>query len=139
MRPKQRKRTSRRRKSTKRHRRSSRRGKTSNSKFVQTLRKVKSLPNAHKYQAMRMANNNFVRKFCVHVKKLKHKKLRPSQRKVLAANRSKLRKLANSKVSLKSKRKMLTQRGGFLPALIPLIASVAAPALQGIVGALTKR
>ena len=116
----------------------SRRGSTKN-KFVQTLQKLKSLPNAHKYQAMRMANNNFVRKFCVHVKKLRHKKLQPSQRKVLEANRSKLRKLANSKVSLKSKRKMLTQRGGFLPALIPLIASVAAPALQGIVGALTRR
>ena len=88
---------------------------------------------------MRMANDNFVRKFCTHVKKLRHTKLHPSQHKVLAVNRAKLRKLANSKVSLKSKRKMLTQRGGFLPALIPLIASVVGPALQGIMGALTGR
>ena len=123
----------------KRRRQTSRRRKAGSNEFLQTLQKLKSLPNAHKYQAMRMANDNFVRKFCTHVKKLRHTKLHPSQHKVLTVNRAKLRKLANSKVSLKSKRKMLTQRGGFLPALIPLIASVAGPALQGIMGALTGR
>ena len=88
---------------------------------------------------MKLANNQFIRKFCTHIKKLRHAKLNKSQRKVLQANKATLRKLANGKVSLKSKRKMLSQRGGFLPALIPLIASVAAPAIQGIVGAITGR
>ena len=118
-------------------RQKSRRG--NSNKFVQTLQKLKSLPRAHKCEAMKLANDQFIRKFCSHVKKLRHTKLHPSQRRVLASNRAALRKLSNSKVSLKSKRKILSQRGGFLPALIPLIASVAGPALQGIMGALTGR
>lgn len=91
------------------------------------------MPAKHKCQAMRMANDAFIRKFCSHVKKLRHANVHPAQVKVLSANRAALRKLANSKVSLKSKRKMLSQRGGFVSALIPLIASIAGPAIKGIV------
>lgn len=106
---------------------------------MHTLQKLKSLPKAHKCEAMKLANDQFIRKFCTHVKKLRHVPLRSSQRKILASNRAALKKLVNNKVSLKSKRRILSQRGGFLPALIPLIASVAGPALQGIMGALTGR
>ena len=91
------------------------------------------MPAKHKCQAMRMANDNFIRKFCTHVKKLRHARVHPSQVKVLSANRAALRKLANGKVSLASKRKMLSQRGGFVSALIPLIASIAAPSIKTMV------
>ena len=79
-----------------------------------------------------MANNGFIRQMCTHVKKLRYKKLTGKQVKSLKRHAPKLRTLANSKVSLTKKRKLLSQRGGFLSVLAPILMSTIGPAIQGI-------
>ena len=112
-----------------RRRQSSRR--RGDAKFYRSLRQLKSMSTKHRCQAMKMANDNFVRKFCAHVRKLRQAKLKPEQRKILARHKSVLKKLANNRISLSNKRKILSQRGGFLP-LLPMIMSTAAPLLGKI-------
>lgn len=95
--------------------------------FSQALHKLKRLKPAQRCEAIKLSNNNFIRQFCAHVKKLKHQKIHPKYQKALASRKATLRKLTNNKVSLKSKRKILSQKGGFLPAILPLMLGLAGP------------
>ena len=79
-----------------------------------------------------MANNGFIRQMCTHIKKLRYKKLKGKQVKVLKRHAHKLKTLANPKVSLAKKRQLLSQRGGFLPMIAPLLMNVAKPIIEGI-------
>lgn len=79
-----------------------------------------------------MANNGFIRQMCTHIKKLRHKKLRGKQIKALKRHAPKLRTLVNSKVPLSKKRRLLSQRGGLLPMLAPILMSTIGPAIRGI-------
>lgn len=101
-------------------------------KFQKALIQLKRLPKSKLPQAMRMANNSFIRQFCSRINRLKHAKVNANRSKVLRSNKTKLRKLVSKRTSIQSKRKLLSQRGGFLPLLLPLIASVAVPLVKGI-------
>ena len=79
-----------------------------------------------------MANNGFIRQMCTHIKKLRHKKLSGKHVKVLKRHAPKLRQLASSKVPLAKKRRLLSQRGGFLSMLAPVLMSTIGPAIKGI-------
>ena len=117
-------RTKRRRK-TKRH----------DSKFSTTLLRLKRLNASQRHQAMKIANNKFIRDFTTEVKKLRQVKgLRPSLQKKLKRHSKALRKLTNKKTSIKMKRKILSQRGGFLPLIL-----AALPAIGSIVGGILSR
>ncbi len=62
-------------------------------------------------------------------------KLSSKQRKLLCRHRNPIRALASRKLSLKKKRQLLVQKGGFLPAVLgPIIA-----AISGLVGGLLNR
>ena len=50
--------------------------------------------------------------------------LSESQKRSLHSKREHLRQVASKSVPIPEKRKILNQKGGFLPALIPIIASV---------------
>ena len=104
-------------------------------KFNATLKRLKSLKAPQRRQAIEIANDKFIRHFVAHVKKLKRATgLRQSLKTKLKRHTKTLRKLTNKRGSLKSKRKMLAQRGGFLPLLL-----AALPAIGSIAGGLISR
>ena len=104
-------------------------------KFNVTLKRLKSLSPDHRRQAIEIANDKFIRHFISQVKKLRRaKNLRPAIKSRLRRNARKLRQLTGKRGSLKSKRKMLTQTGGFLPLLL-----AALPALGSIAGGIISR
>ena len=89
--------------------------------FVNAMRKLSRLRAPQRVQAVKLANNAFVREFCQNVKALRHARLSPQAQKRLRQSSTKLRKLVSGKTSIPAKRDMLTQRGGFLGLLAPLI------------------
>ena len=104
-------------------------------KFNFALKRLKSLRPGQRRQAIEIANDKFIRHFIGKVKKLRRAcNLRPSIRARLKRNAQKLRQLTGKRGSLKSKRKMLTQRGGFLPLLL-----AALPAIGSIAGGIISR
>ena len=123
-----RKRTSQRKKkkTTKRH--------SVNSKpFVTTLRRLSSLQPSQRVQAMKSANDKFIRQFCNSVKKLRHQPVSSKTLKQLRRQSLKLRKLVSAKTSINTKRRMLSQRGGFLPMLLaPIISALAGTIISAI-------
>lgn len=104
-------------------------------KFGVTLARLKKLKAAQRRQAIQIANDKFIRDFIAQIKKLRNaKSLRATLKKRLRRHTKKLRKITNNKTSLKEKRKLLAQRGGFLPLLL-----AALPALGSIVGGVISR
>lgn len=93
--------------------------------FSNAMRKLSSLRPPQRVQAMKLANDKFVRQFCQKVKGLQRARLSPSVQKQLRRKSKHLRKLVSPKTSVRTKRGMLTQRGGFLSALIPIIIKTA--------------
>lgn len=62
--------------------------------------------------------------------------LTPTQKKKLCKHKKTIRRLANEKMSLKNRKRVL-QRGGFLPLLLaPLLAKIGIAAASGIAGGL---
>lgn len=108
-------------------------------KFHHALKKLKQLKPSHRSQAMRMANDSFIRKMCSEIRKLRYKKLPSAKSRVLKRHRSTLRKLINNKTTLATKRKILSQqRGGIFP-LLPILMAAAGPALGGLAGAVANK
>ena len=95
-------------------RKSSRRGKTQkkNSKFVQTLHRLKKLKKKDRCRAISMANDHFIRQLCQHVKKLRCAKLSSKAKKKLWKHRKTFRALINKGTSIRKRRQLLTQHGG---------------------------
>ena len=123
----------RRRRPTKRRQR--KRVKQRGGKFYATLKRLKKLNPYQRRSAIEVANDKFIRHFAGQVKKLKRATgLQPSLRTKLKRHAKALRKLTNKKTSMKSKRKMLSQRGGFLPLLL-----AALPAIGSIAGGIISR
>ena len=90
--------------------------------FVNALRKLSKLHPSQRVAAMKMANDKFVRQFCTKVKLLRRANLSPKVQRVVRSRAKSLRKLVSPKTSVKVKRRMLTQRGGFIGALLgPLL------------------
>ena len=106
-------------------------------KFNATLKRLKKLKPFQRRSALSMANDKFIRHFSQQIKKLKRVTgLRPSLRTRIKQHAKELRKFTNDKTSMIGKRKMLTQRGGFVPlifSLIPAIASVAGSVAGGLI------
>ena len=119
-----------RRRTKKRQRRMQRGG-----KFNVTLKRLRKLNPFQRRSAMQVANDKFIRHFVSQVKKLKRATgLQPSLKTKLKRHTKALRKLTNQRTSMKSKRKMLSQRGGFLPLLL-----AALPAIGSIAGGIISR
>ena len=106
----------------------------SDQKFHEALCVLKSMTSADRCQAIAQANGQFIRKVSTTLRKLRSRKVTAKQKKRLQAYRKQLRQVANPKTSLKSKRKVLSQKGGFLPALLPLLAPVIGPLVGSILG-----
>ena len=114
--------------------------KRGNTSFHRALHRLKKLKPAHQSQAIGMANNAFIRQMCAHVKKLRYnKKVTPKSAQRLKRHRTKLRQLVSARTSIDKKRKLLSQRGGFLPALLPLLISTVGPLVGRIAKAVTSK
>lgn len=101
------------------------------SSAIQSLRRMKA---SERCNAIRFANDKFIRDIVSHVKKLRNKKVSPQVRKKMKNHSKYLRFIVNPKVSIQRKRKALSQKGGFLPALLPMLAPLAINLLGGIFG-----
>lgn len=111
-------------------RRKTKRKATKFSKAIQSLQRMKG---SQRSVAIRNANDKFIRDIVSHVRKLRSKTL-PSKMKGKVKKHAKtLRFIGNPKVSLRRKRKVLSQKGGF--ALLPLLA----PLAGAVLGPLVKR
>ena len=105
--------------------------KSSNSKFLTALNRLKKLKKHERRQAMSMANDSFIRQFCSKVKSLKHAKVSAKTQKALRRHKKKLQKLMNTRTSISQKRAILSQRGGgkidvfdVILAALPFVAAV---------------
>ena len=96
-------------------------------KFRNVVQELKRLKPPQRIKAMKVANNKFIRHFCSEVRKLKYRPLSSALQGRMTQNSKKIRKLINAKTSMQAKRRMLTQRGGFLPLLLSALAPVLAP------------
>ena len=125
-------------------RRSSRRLKRHSSQkgatFHRALLRLKKLKGRQQSQAIGMANDTFIRQMCQGVKKLRYsKKVNRQSARRLHRHRANLRQLVSPRLSVHKKRKLLSQRGGILPALVPLLLSAIGPVAGGIVGAAANK
>ncbi len=110
-----------------------RRTKKSN-RFHLALMKLKRMKDGQRRKALSMANDAFIRQMCTYVRRLRYARLSPAVQKKIQRQKEKLRKLIMPKTSLPVKRKMLSQRGGFLPAMLAAAIPAALPAIGSMVG-----
>lgn len=104
------------------------------SKFSKAIQSLKSMKANQRYTAIRNANDKFIKDIVSHVRKLRTKKLSPKLEKLVKQHSKKLRYISNPKVSLRKKRKALSQKGGALPALLAMLTPVLAPFVSSIMG-----
>ena len=102
------------------------------SHFATAVYRLKKLPKRRQAQAIGMANDKFIRQLCSRVKALRHAKLSKNTAASFRRHGKQLRSLTNSRVSVKRKRKILTQRGGGI--IAPIIATLAGSLLSGLFG-----
>ena len=108
-------------------------GKRNNTTFVNALKKLVNLHPSQRVQAMKVANDSFIRQFCQKVNLLRSKRLTPTAQKRVRAHSKSLRSLVAKNVSIGTKRKNLTQRGGFLFTLVaPLLGILGKMAVRHI-------
>ena len=115
-------------KGTRRRKQSTKRKTSKFSKAISTLLKMRG---HDRYNAIRYANDNFIRDLCSKISKLKYKKLTPHEEEIVRKYRSKLKVLCDRRKSIEKKRQTLSQKGGILPFLLPLVAPLAVKAITG--------
>lgn len=103
------------------------------SKLVLTLKKLRTLPLLEQRRQLQLANPKFVRDLSTATRKARYANISPALRKKLKRHRKALRTFANPRVSVSRKKRVLTQRGGIFPLLVPAI--VAAIGAAGSIGA----
>ena len=96
--------------------------KRKNSKFSKAISSLRKMRPNERHDAIRHANDRFIRDLCSKLGKLKRKKLTEEERKFVKKHKSKLKVLCNRRNSIAKKRRMLSQKGGLLPLLAPMIA-----------------
>ena len=106
------------------------------SKFRKAIQALRCMKPNQRCSAIRSANDNFIQDIVKCVRKLRTKKLSPKDAKHVKSYATKLRFISSPKVSLKRKRKTLSQKGGFLPALLPILGPLAASVIGPVVGGL---
>ena len=94
-------------------------------KFKRAMNTLKGLSPEKRRLATIGASNVFIRDVSSALKKIRTRPhlVKASHQKVLKKHRNKLRNLVNAKVSINKKRSILTQKGGIVPLLIPVICA----------------
>lgn len=95
-------------------------------KFYEAIKKLHRLKANQQRAAVSGASNEFVNDISKLLRRLKTSTnlISSKHRRGIKKQRLKFKRLAQAKSTVKAKRRILTQKGGFLPFLIPLIGSV---------------
>ena len=101
-----------------------------NHKFYHAIKKLKRLKAKQQRATVSGASNDFINDI---TKTLKRMRSQPSMvtdkhRKILKKHRNKLRRLVHAKTTMKVKRRILMQKGGFISILVPIISAIIAAA-----------
>ena len=108
-------------------------------KFAKAMSQLKRMKAAKQRSSVVGSSNEFIRdvsNFMSRVRKQPHL-VKASHRNILKRHSKKLRKLVHAKTPINSKRLILSQKGGIIPALIPVICALIG-AGGGIAGAATS-
>ena len=103
--------------------------KVKSSKLIRTITILKNMKSADRSKAIRQANDKFIKDFCSIIKGLRYKKLTSSQMHTVRKYKKSLSRLVNSQIDMSEKRQTLSQKGGFLGAVL---GSLVIPALAGL-------
>lgn len=105
-----------------------------NKKFMTLIHRLKAMRPTQRLDCIKKANSKFIQDISKAVRQLKYVDLKPSLKKQMRKRRKNLQKLSLSKTSLKSKRQILSQRGGILPLVLSAI-----PAIGSIIASVINR
>ena len=108
-------------------------------KFAKAVSRLRRLRPSQQRALVSGASNEFIRDVSGFLRKIRKKShmIKTSHRNVLWRHRNKLRKLIQAKTPINRKRAILIQKGGIIPALIPIIVALIG-AGGGIAGAATS-
>ena len=112
---------------TKRSKKSKRSGKLMvKKKFYEAIKKLHRLKGSQQKAAVSGASNEFINDISKTLRRLKCAPNLVSSKfkRRIGKQRSKFKRLSQANTTLKAKRRILTQKGGFLPLLIPLLGTV---------------
>lgn len=88
-------------------------------KFANAILQLSNLPsNRDRCETVRHSNDRFIKDFCSEIKRLKFRKLTKHQLQTVKRYKPKLKQLISPRISIKQKRKTLTQKGGFIGAIL---------------------
>ena len=93
------------------------------SKLIAAFRKLKRMKH-HQREAIKMCNANFIRQLCTQVKIMRNRPLPSNIARRMKTQKKNLQKFIRVKTNTDTRRKMLSQRGGFLPLLIAALPAV---------------
>ena len=108
------------------------------SKLMVAFQKLKRMKPHHQREAIKMCNANFIQQLCTQVKKMRNKPLPSKIARRMKTQKKNLQKFIRVKTSTNTRRKMLSQRGGFLPLLIAALPAVGAM-VGNIIGRARRR
>lgn len=87
----------------------------------QAIKALKRMKGTQRSQAIASANANFIKQFSNAVRKSRHNRVSNKVASALKAKRKQVRAIANPRVAISRKRKLLSQKGGALSAVLPLV------------------
>lgn len=105
---------------------------TKTSKLSNAIQVLRRMTPSQRCSAIRNANDAFIQDIVSCVRRLRTKKLPPKFKKLIKRYAAKLRVINSTKVNLQRKRKVLSQKGGFIGPLLPMLASVVIPFVRNI-------
>ena len=108
-------------------------------RVIIALQKLKRMRPNHQREAIKLSNDTFIRALCSDIKKLRNKPIPPSLKARLKKQRKHLQKFVRKNTSITAKRKMLSQRGGFLPLVIAALPAIGAMIGNAISRARSRR
>ena len=105
--------------------------KAKKSRFSKAISTLRGMRGHQRYNAIRYANDNFIRDLCSNINKLRYKKLTRKEEEIVRKYNAKLKVLCDRRKSIQKKRQMLSQKGGILPFILPLVAPLVVKAITG--------
>ena len=94
---------------------------------MKALQRLKMLNSTDQHEALRMADNKFIRQLCAQVKKLKHVNLSPQEKKIVRKHKRAFRTLASPHTGMSKRRRILSQNGsGIFKSLLKMVPIVGA-------------
>ena len=96
--------------------------------FYHAMQTLKRMKGKRRVKALNNANDNFIKDLSSTLSKVRHQPpnilhTNPNLLRRIQFQRQALQRFSNKSTSMKAKRKMVKQKGGIIPALIPIIAA----------------